>query len=260
MNSENSPNDGGSAPAHEPGALDVKSVELKSPPLDKSVPVNQLASVASMATSVMVRGVVEGKIDAVRQFLRNKAAVNAVLEDQWTVLLAAAWHNRLEILKLLVQAGADLNARTSHGWTALMMASFHGSARMVKYLLDQKVDVNQRDINGKTALMWAAQKGSLEIVQMLLAQGAALNARNNRNMTACDYAIREKRAAVLAFLQSQGAEASQAMPEQIPSGKSTSDIDIIPAPILTPSVKAAHQPVAEKQGFFARIIGKMRGK
>jgi ankyrin repeat protein len=239
VNSKKISNSSARAAVRKSGSRSVKTVHPKVPSLESTDPVNQAA--ASIAASAMVRAIVDGRIGTIKHFLQNKAAINAELEDQWTVLLVAAWHNELEVVQLLVRAGANHGARTRQGWTALIMAAFQNSFKMVRFLINQGAEVNASDINGKTALMWAAEKGAVEIVRLLLERGANLATKSHRNMTAYDYALREGRTEVLDFLKERGVRPSRTVSrkisarEEVPSDKPTRQPMPVPKIVQQPA-------------------------
>jgi hypothetical protein len=67
---------------------------------------------------------------------------------------------------------ADINARNEHGMTALMRAAYHGRVQMVRVLLDHGADPNVTRNDNFTALSLAAFFGHAEIVDMLMGHGA----------------------------------------------------------------------------------------
>ncbi|HET7113390.1 MAG TPA: ankyrin repeat domain-containing protein [Pyrinomonadaceae bacterium] len=75
-----------------------------------------------------------------------------------------------ELERVLPQA--DINARNEHGMTALMRAAYHGRVQMVRLLLDHGADPNLTRNDNFTALSLAAFFGHAEIVEMLMRHGA----------------------------------------------------------------------------------------
>src|SRR5687768_7878684 len=67
---------------------------------------------------------------------------------------------------------ADINARNEHGMTALMRAAYHGRVQMVRVLLDHGADPNISRNDNFTALSLAAFFGHAEIVDILMRHGA----------------------------------------------------------------------------------------
>ena len=71
-----------------------------------------------------------------------------------------------------VLSRADINARNEHGMTALMRAAYHGRVEMVRVLLEHGADPNATRNDNFTALSLAAFFGHAEIVEVLMGHGA----------------------------------------------------------------------------------------
>lgn len=89
----------------------------------------------------------------------------------WTVLMRAASHNHLEVLKALLAAGADVNFVTDEV-SALLVASMNGNAEAVKLLLEAGADAN-KTVADNSPLLAAASNGDLNTVQVLIETGIA---------------------------------------------------------------------------------------
>jgi ankyrin repeat protein len=84
-------------------------------------------------------------------------------EDQ---LLAAAKNGKVEIVRQLIKEGVDINAKDKDGDTALIYACDQGHAEIVKLLIEAKADVNTIDKDGNTALIAASNQNQPEIVKL----------------------------------------------------------------------------------------------
>ena len=71
-----------------------------------------------------------------------------------------------------VLSRADINARNEHGMTALMRAAYHGRVQLVRVLLEHGADPNVTRNDNFTALSLAAFFGHAEIVEILVQRGA----------------------------------------------------------------------------------------
>ncbi len=144
---------------------------------------------------------------AVRQLLRQKAAVNVAAPDGMMALHWAAHLDDVETAELLVRAGADVKAPNRYGVTPLTLACTNGDTAMVELLLQAGADPNTVLPEGETALMTAARTGRLEAVNALLARGAGVNRQENfRGQTALMWAAAEGHVAVVERLIEQGAD------------------------------------------------------
>ena len=65
-----------------------------------------------------------------------------------------------------------MNAKTKQGETVLMYAAWHGRLEVVKFLIDKGADVNAKDKDGETALSLVSAKNQPEVVEYLKAHGA----------------------------------------------------------------------------------------
>jgi ankyrin repeat protein len=151
-----------------------------------------------------------GRLDTVRQLLRDGADVDGRDGRGRTAVTAAAMGRHVEVVRTLVDAGADvdlqdedrnnplllcgengnvallrevlrgepdLGATNRYGGVALIPASDRGHVDMVRALLDTEIDVDHVNNLGWTALLEAVILGDggpahQEIVRMLLAAGA----------------------------------------------------------------------------------------
>jgi uncharacterized protein len=152
----------------------------------------------------------QGDRDGVSTLLKEKADVNAAQGDGMTALHWAAFHDDLELARMLIKAGADVKTTTRDGnLTPLSMACTNGSAAMIEELLKAGADPNSRFVRGTTPLMIAAESGSPDAVKVLLDHRADVNAREEAHgQTAAMFAAAANRADVLKVLAASGADLS----------------------------------------------------
>lgn len=74
-----------------------------------------------------------GRTETVKQLLANGGSPNAIDEEGWSALQAAAENGHLEIVKMLVGAGANIHY-TFSGKTALQFAISAKQEKVVQYL------------------------------------------------------------------------------------------------------------------------------
>jgi len=73
----------------------------------------------------------------------------------WTSLYSAAFHNKMDMVKLLIQRGADAKEANDDGWAPLHAAAYSGSADMVSALLEGGAVADVADKQGTTPLLQA---------------------------------------------------------------------------------------------------------
>lgn len=105
-------------------------------------------------------------IVAVKAALDAGATINETRAYGGHILLAAAQHGNLEILRVLLDRGADPKAH-HEGFTPVMQAAIQGHTEAVRFLISRGADVNARDKNGRTALDWAVKLGRTETAELL---------------------------------------------------------------------------------------------
>lgn len=81
--------------------------------------------------------------------------------DGNTPLIAAAWKNCTEGIKLLVEKGADVNQKNKYGDTALCYAARRANFEAAKYLIEHGADPDHKNKEGRTALDFAIDKLAL---------------------------------------------------------------------------------------------------
>lgn len=79
--------------------------------------------------------------------------------DGYTALHAAAFWNRLELVRLLMERRADVNARASNGCTPLHEAARLNSIEVARELLGAGARVNATDNEGRTPFSWVGRHG-----------------------------------------------------------------------------------------------------
>ena len=131
--------------------------------------------------------------ELVKYLLENKEIKQRLkAKDKFglTAIHIVGFNGNLEILKELINQGADINAVTNDEQTILHLAAGaqKPNIELLKYLLDnkeikQKLEARQK--NGWTALHIAAFYGNLERLSELINQGADISAATNNEETIC---------------------------------------------------------------------------
>ncbi len=110
-----------------------------------------------------------GVVSIVEDFIAlYPGSVDAKATNGETALMRAAWHQKQQLVDLLLAHHADIHAVSSRGWTALIMAAWKGDTPIVGTLLKAGAAVNVQSNEGLTALMVASNMGREETVIRLL--------------------------------------------------------------------------------------------
>ena len=112
-----------------------------------------------------------GQPESARLLVENGAAVDAVAANPTQVmpLHSAASARNLEAARLLLVHGAPgiVNARQQGGWVPIHAAAQNGDRAMVELLLKHRADPKLANDDGKTPAVVAREKGHEEIAALL---------------------------------------------------------------------------------------------
>ena len=106
----------------------------------------------------------QGDLTSLRALLAGRTrgpALTALLdarleaENQYTLLIIAAWHGQADAVRLLLESGASVGATTGRGSTALVIACQEGQLECVRLLLGANADADQAADGGATPLFIA---------------------------------------------------------------------------------------------------------
>lgn len=160
--------------------------------------------------------------------LDHGAQVNAQTYDTTTPLMAAAWADKMDVLRALLAHGADPALRDKQGQTALQWAALRGWDDAISLLrdrspmdifetaqfgdvprlkahLDAGEDPNMPGARGTTPLMEAMKSGSLPAARLLLDRGANVNQKRTDGATALHLAALYGDAPLAGLLLDRGA-------------------------------------------------------
>jgi uncharacterized protein len=111
-----------------------------------------------------------GQPEAARLLIESGAAVDAVAANPTQVmpLHSAASARNLEAARLLLEHGAPVNARQQGGWVPIHAAAQNGDRPMVELMLKHHSDPKLANDEGKTPAMVAREKGHEELAALLV--------------------------------------------------------------------------------------------
>lgn len=126
----------------------------------------KLVIVPSTATRELWRIAEAGEIDELQAVL-SRADINARNEHGMTALMRAAYHGRVEMVRMLLEHGADPNITRNDNFTALSLAAFFGHAEIVEVLMGHgaKTDVATRF--GTSPYIWAKARCFSDVARRL---------------------------------------------------------------------------------------------
>lgn len=136
----------------------------------------------------------KGDIEDVRYHLSQGADLYELDEAGYSLLHAAALHERPEIAELLIARGLRATVRergtTINNYAPLHLAARENADDAARVLLQAGADPNVRDKDGSTPLHLAAMTDSAAAALVLLDNGADANARNDDGSTPLAVAVR----------------------------------------------------------------------
>jgi len=110
-----------------------------------------------------------GKVDAVRKFLDQAAAVNTKRPDQ---------EAKMGISSFNFPRKVPGGYYRTEGVTPLHWAARAGCVEVASLLVSRGQPVDAKDVNGESPLFWAADEGRQNITKFLIEHGANVNATN----------------------------------------------------------------------------------
>jgi ankyrin repeat protein len=174
-----------------------------------------------------------GELERVKTMVSETPALVNARGDGGSAVLTAVYHQRKEIVNLLVARGAaltlfeacaagelerverflsaggvDINAHSDDGWTPLHLASFFGHAKVVELLLVHGADTAARSTNptANTPLHAALAANQKMVAGLLIGHGADVNASDGGGWRPLHLAAANNNMDALKTLVAQGAE------------------------------------------------------
>lgn len=147
----------------------------------------------------------KGDLKRVQDLLNKGTDVETKNSDGITALMAAAFSNHLEIIKLLLEWKANVNVMPN-GVSLLMVSSTMGQTPVVKLLLEWEADANAKDSSGVTSLMAASYEGHFDVVKLLIENRADIHAKSKDGDSALLAATAKGHTKIVELLKAQGAK------------------------------------------------------
>jgi ankyrin repeat protein len=121
----------------------------------------------------------EGRLEDVRQLVKDGARVNHKNRVGWTPLFCAIWNGHRAVARFLMDSGADVNIQGNDGRTPLDAAVSHGQLEIAHSLVNRGANVHVEGRYGRTPLDTAISHGHAELVRFLVEKGADVNHKHS---------------------------------------------------------------------------------
>jgi ankyrin repeat protein len=109
-------------------------------------------------------------------------------EDGSTLMHAAVWHGRADLISTLIAKGLDINAMDNQGCTPFLLQC-HRSTRLLRFLLSNGADPHAKDNDDQTALHAAASQGQIGVITFLFHVGLPINTTDKSDYTPFTWAV-----------------------------------------------------------------------
>ena len=129
-----------------------------------------------------------GDLQTLALLLSAGVAVGTTTPRGESLLMLAAYHDRLDAVRLLLKSGADPDQRDARGQTPLTGVAFKGLIDIAAALVEGGADVNAPTTDGRTPLSLAAAFNRADMVRWLLDHGASRDMRDAAGKRAVDVA------------------------------------------------------------------------
>jgi ankyrin repeat protein len=125
-----------------------------------------------------------GRLDTVRELLRDGADVNARDANGRTAVTAAAMSQHVDVVNALVDAGADVDLQDSERNNPLLLCGENGNVALLREVLRAHPDLGATNRYGGVAVIPASDRGHVEMVRALLGTDIDVDHVNNLGWTA----------------------------------------------------------------------------
>ena len=119
--------------------------------------------------------------------------------DAFLFLQDAVNANDFLAVKAALDAGATINETRAYGGHILLSAAQHGNVEILRELLDRGASPDA-NYEGFTPVMHAAIQSHTDAIKLLIARGVPVNARDKNGLTALGWALKVKRSAAVEVL------------------------------------------------------------
>lgn len=146
----------------------------------RHVDVNGSSSNYTNSPTALYLAASAGHAEIVKLLLKRGAKVNWGNKFN-TPLWIAARNDNTKVLQILIDQGGNINCEGENKMTPLIAAAFYNHMESVKLLIQNHASIDEHDDKGNTALHNAVIKGYEEIVRILIVQGEASLRKGDKN-------------------------------------------------------------------------------
>ncbi|MBI2386474.1 MAG: ankyrin repeat domain-containing protein [Elusimicrobia bacterium] len=151
--------------------------------------------------TVLMGAAGHGDIELMRFMLDKGAAPGTLTYNHRTnALIAAAKACKLEAARLLLERGVGVDAVGSDAPTALLHAAEQGCVDVAMLLLERGADPNKSGVNRWTAFMYATKNGDIALARELARRGADASVQSKDGMSAERLAKESGNSAIVAMV------------------------------------------------------------
>ena len=141
--------------------------------LDRGAAIDAVQASHPSKSTPLAQAEEKNRVENFKLLLKRGANVQVkVSENRLSLLHTAAWHNHVEIAKILIDAGIPVDVRDADRGTPLVVAVSLGSREVAELLIEKGADVNAKFVSGDTILKVATDRGHTKIAALLKARGA----------------------------------------------------------------------------------------
>jgi hypothetical protein len=133
--------------------------------------------------AALIESVTRGELASVLTLLDKRIPPDLQDEYGYILLVIAARHGNLEIVRALIRAGADVLAEGKMPGDALWISAAEGRREILGELLKKAQGRTGLKKSLQVAIRWGISSGHVEIVQDLLQAGADVNSKHGKGMT-----------------------------------------------------------------------------
>jgi len=135
-------------------------------------------------------------------FLNLTKNINALYDDNLSILHIAIINNNIDIIKQLISDNININIQNKDCNTSLHLACLLKSYDIVKLLIDNNINKNIVNIDGYTALHYACINGNENIAELLITNDNINTPNKTDNNTPLHYACLYKNVNIVKLLLS----------------------------------------------------------